>query len=41
MTGTASTYRVRVGKYRIIYEVDDAGANVVITRIRHRREVYR
>lgn len=34
-------YRLRVGDHRIIYEVDDEARTVVITRIRHRREVYR
>jgi mRNA interferase RelE/StbE len=33
--------RVRVGDYRIICEVDDSTRVVVVTRIRHRREVYR
>ena len=36
-----ATYRVRVGDYRIVYHVDDKARRVVITRIRHRREVYR
>jgi mRNA interferase RelE/StbE len=36
-----ATYRVRVGDYRIIYNVNDKERKVVITRIRHRREVYR
>ncbi len=35
------TYRVRVGDYRIVYNVNDKERRVVITRIRHRREVYR
>ena len=34
-------FRVRAGDYRIIYEVDDSARVVVVTRIRHRREVYR
>ena len=34
-------YRVRVGDYRIVYEVNDKERKVVITRVRHRREVYR
>jgi mRNA interferase RelE/StbE len=34
-------FRVRVGDYRIIYEVDDSARVVVVMRIRHRREVYR
>ena len=36
-----ATYRVRVGDYRIVYHVNDAERKVVVTRIRHRREVYR
>ena len=35
------TYRVRVGDYRIVYHVNDKERKVVVTRIRHRREVYR
>jgi len=34
-------YRIRVGDYRIIYEIDDRGRVVIVSRIRHRREVYR
>ncbi|MBI4471309.1 MAG: type II toxin-antitoxin system RelE/ParE family toxin [Acidobacteria bacterium] len=37
----AATYRVRVGEYRIVYNVNGKERKVVITRIRHRREVYR
>lgn len=36
-----ATYRVRVGDYRTVYNVNDKERRVVITRIRHRREVYR
>ena len=34
-------YRLRVGDYRILYEIDDAAQKVVIYRIKHRREAYR
>ena len=34
-------YRVRVGDYRIVYHVNDKDRKVVVTKIRHRREVYR
>lgn len=33
--------RVRVGDYRILYEVDQKHNRVVIYRIRHRKDVYR
>ena len=34
-------YRIRVGDYRIIYEVDERKMQVIIHYIRHRRQVYR
>jgi mRNA interferase RelE/StbE len=33
-------YRIRVGHYRIIYEVDDRNRLIRVTRIRHRKDVY-
>jgi mRNA interferase RelE/StbE len=33
--------RVRVGDYRIIYDVDDTSRTVTIAVVGHRREVYR
>jgi mRNA interferase RelE/StbE len=34
-------FRVRVGDYRIIYQVISDRIVIVIVRVRHRREVYR
>ncbi len=34
-------WRIRVGAYRIIYEVDDAARTVTVLHIGHRRDVYR
>ena len=34
-------YRVRVGDYRIIYQVEPKELLVVVVKIGHRREVYR
>ena len=34
-------YRIRVGNYRIIYEINDKQVTVLVIRIRHGREVYR
>ncbi|WP_009547359.1 type II toxin-antitoxin system RelE family toxin [Crocosphaera subtropica] len=34
-------YRVRVGTYRIIYEIDDKNREVKIMPVRHRKESYR
>lgn len=41
LTGETDTYRVRVGVYRIVYEVHDDVLVVQIVRIGHRREVSR
>jgi mRNA interferase RelE/StbE len=34
-------WRIRVGPYRIIYEIDDAGRLITVMHIGHRRDVYR
>lgn len=34
-------WRVRVGKYRIIYEIDDDKLTVLIVLVGHRKEIYR
>ena len=34
-------YRIRVGQYRVLYDINDAEILVYIVRIGHRREVYR
>ena len=39
--GGRNAWRIRVGEYRIIYEIDDAKQLVVVTTIAHRKEVYR
>ena len=41
LSGEDSVYRVRVGDYRILYEVVDARLIVHVVRVGHRREVYR
>ncbi len=41
MAGEAHAYRVRVGDYRIVYEVLDDRLVVQVVRIGHRRDVYR
>ncbi|MCI0585501.1 MAG: type II toxin-antitoxin system RelE/ParE family toxin [Planctomycetes bacterium] len=41
LTGEEDLYRIRVGDYRVVYEIDDGERGVRIARVRHRREVYR
>jgi mRNA interferase RelE/StbE len=41
LEGTDKTYRIRVGDYRIVYEVEAAGKLITVLYVRHRREVYR
>jgi mRNA interferase RelE/StbE len=41
LTGSDRDWRVRVGDYRIVYEIDDENREVRVMRIRHRREAYR
>ena len=33
--------RLRVGDYRVIYEIDDARQTVTVFQVGHRRDVYR
>jgi mRNA-degrading endonuclease RelE of RelBE toxin-antitoxin system len=39
--GSENDWRIRVGDYRVIYEIADANRIVRINRVRHRKEVYR
>jgi mRNA interferase RelE/StbE len=41
MAGEPDAYRVRIGVYRIVYEVKDTRLLVQVVRVGHRREVYR
>ena len=34
-------YRIRVGEYRVIYELNDQELRVIVVAVGHRREVYR
>ena len=34
-------WRVRVGDYRIVYEIEDTTRTVTILRVGHRKEIYR
>lgn len=38
---TENGYRIRVGNYRILYQIQDDVLVVTVVKIGHRREVYR
>jgi mRNA interferase RelE/StbE len=41
LQGTEQDFRIRVGDYRVIYQVDTKARVVTICRIRHRAVAYR
>jgi len=38
--GSNKTFRVRVGKYRILYEINHTQKEILIAKIDHRKQVY-
>ena len=41
LEGRAHTWRIRVGEFRVIYEIRGKELVIVVIRVAHRREVYR
>jgi mRNA interferase RelE/StbE len=41
LEGAKDLYRVRVGQYRIIYQIHDDKLVIVVVTLGHRRDVYR
>jgi mRNA interferase RelE/StbE len=41
LAGHDNRYRIRIGDMRVVYQVDDARAEVLVLVIAHRRDVYR
>lgn len=41
MAGHKGLFRIRVGDYRILYEIDDVARVVTVTRVRQRGSAYR
>jgi mRNA interferase RelE/StbE len=41
LAGSKNDWRIRIGDYRIIYEIDDARRQVRVMYVRHRRDAYR
>ncbi|NQU05235.1 MAG: type II toxin-antitoxin system RelE/ParE family toxin [Calditrichaeota bacterium] len=41
LSGRRDSYRIRVGDYRVLFSIDEETRIIWITRIAHRREVYK
>lgn len=41
LKGHDDLYRIKVGNYRIIYEINDGELVIVVVEIGHRKEVYK
>lgn len=41
LVGPGNRYRVREGRYRIVYTIEDAQLVVWVVKVGHRKEVYR
>lgn len=41
LSGSDHAYRIRIGDYRVVYEISKGILLVTIIRIAHRRDVYR
>jgi len=41
LAGHTNLYRIRIGLYRVVYDINDKDRLVRVTRVRHRREAYR
>jgi mRNA interferase RelE/StbE len=41
LRGAEGIWRIRIGDYRVLYEIDDSAKTVIILKIAHRREAYR
>jgi len=41
LTGSDDLYRIRVGDYRVVYQVRDEELLVLVVRVAHRKDAYR
>lgn len=41
LTGFSNVYRLRVGNYRIIYEIHDDRLLILVVNVGHRRDIYK
>ena len=41
LTASRNSYRLRIGDYRVLYQVDKRSKKVVVFAVGHRREIYK
>jgi mRNA interferase RelE/StbE len=41
LTGSEHSYRIRIGDYRVVYEIIENKLMIEIVRARHRKDVYK
>ncbi len=41
LSGTVNTFRVRVGDYRIIYDIYETEVYIRVLKVGHRKDIYR
>jgi mRNA interferase RelE/StbE len=41
LKGFANEYRIRVGDYRIRYEIDDGKSTILLLQCKHRKDAYK
>ena len=41
LSGDESVWRIRVGDYRIVYQIQDNELLVLVVKVGHRRDIYR
>lgn len=40
LQGATDLYRIRIGDYRVIYQIHDRQLRILIVRVGHRRDIY-
>lgn len=41
LSGSTNQWRIRIGDYRVVYEIHDDRLIVLVIRVGHRKEIYR
>jgi mRNA interferase RelE/StbE len=41
LVGSECTWRIRVGDYRVVYDIEDRILTVQVIRVGHRKDIYR